>query len=222
MKEKEVKLIEIEEEIHADNTCTAGEVRSILDTTGTKMVNIMASPGAGKTSLILRTAEALRSRYRIAVIEADMDSSVDAEIITEHGFEAAQIRTGGFCHVEARMIKKTLQSMDLEQIDLLFLENVGNLICPAQFETGAQLNVMILSVPEGDDKPLKYPLMFRICEVLVINKTDYLGVADFDVNAVRERVRKLNPDMEVFEVSSKTGEGIAAWSRRLSERPTLL
>ncbi|MDY7028435.1 MAG: hydrogenase nickel incorporation protein HypB [Spirochaetota bacterium] len=184
------------------------------------MINLMASPGAGKTSLILKTLEALKadSPIRAAVIEADMDSMVDSEKIATAGFEAVQVRTGGFCHVDAWMVIKTIQTLDLPQIDLLILENVGNLICPAQFDTGADVNVMILSVSEGDDKPLKYPLMFRECEALIVNKIDFLELTDFDMKKLQDRVLRLNPDMKIFEVSCRTGEGIPRWSEWIVSR----
>lgn len=215
-----IRLIEIGEEIHGDNKREASRVRSLLDSAGTTMINLMASPGAGKTSLILKTLEALKvdSPIRAAVIEADMDSMVDSEKIAAAGIEAVQVRTGGFCHVDAWMVMKTIQTLDLPQIDLLILENVGNLICPAQFDTGADVNVMILSVPEGDDKPLKYPLMFRECEALIINKIDFLELTDFDMKKLQDRVLRLNPDMKIFEVSCRTGEGISRWSEWIVSR----
>ncbi|MFW5710828.1 MAG: hydrogenase nickel incorporation protein HypB [Spirochaetota bacterium] len=212
---KRVKLIQIGEDIEADNRAEAARVRRILAESSTYMMNLMSSPGAGKTSLILRTAEELKQSLRIAVVEADMDSQVDAEKLLAAGVPAVQLRTGGFCHADAHMISKTLPALELDRSDLLILENVGNLICPAQTDTGAHLNVMILSVPEGDDKPLKYPLMFRQCEALVVNKTDYLRMGDFDMEALRRRVANLNPDMQIFEVSCKTGRGLADWSEWL-------
>ena len=215
---KNVKLIRIGEEIKADNQTEAEQVRRKLTETSTYMVNLMSSPGAGKTSLILQTAEVLKHSLRISVVEADMDSQVDAETVLAAGVSAVQLRTGGFCHVDAYMISKTLPELELDQTDLLILENVGNLICPAQSDTGAHTNVMILSVPEGDDKPLKYPLMFRQCDALVVNKTDYLQMGDFDMEKLRRRVVNLNPDMRIFEVSCKTGQGIADWSEWLLQK----
>jgi hydrogenase nickel incorporation protein HypB len=207
-----IRLIEIGEEIHEDNRLRAAEVKSLLGETHTRMINIMASPGAGKTSLILKTAEALKENIRISVIEADIDSLTDAEKLTAAGIEAVQLHTGGFCHVDAYMMQKTLEEVDLEKTDLLILENVGNLICPAQSDTGAQLNLVISSVPEGDDKPLKYPLIFRVCDVLIINKIDFLPLCDFDIEAFRARARLLNPKIVIFELSCRTGEGIEAWT----------
>lgn len=208
----EVKLIQIGEDIRTDNRLEAEKVRQRLTEADTFMLNLMSSPGAGKTSLILKTIEALTNSLEIAVVEADMDSQVDAEAVSAAGVDAVQLRTGGFCHVDAYMLNKTLPEIDLARTDLLILENVGNLICPAQSDTGAHTDVMILSVPEGDDKPLKYPLMFRQCEALVVNKTDYLQMGDFDMQKLRQRVENLNPGMQVFEVSCKTGAGIRSWA----------
>jgi len=224
---KDIRLIEIGEEIHGENKAEAARVRKLLSAAGTGMLNLMASPGAGKTSLILKTLEGLavhdagRKAVRSAVIEADMDSLVDSEKISAAGVEAVQIRTGGFCHVDAWMVMKTLSAMDLAAVDLLFLENVGNLICPAQFDTGARANVMILSVPEGDDKALKYPLMFRECEALVVNKIDFLELTDFDMEKLEQRVKLLNSDMKIFPVSCRTGEGIGDWVDWVRSRFTL-
>ncbi len=215
---KEVKLIEISEDIKADNRAEADQVRKLLAESETHMVNLMSSPGAGKTSLVLRTAELLKESLQIAVVEADMDSQVDTETLLTAGVSAVQLRTGGFCHVDAYMMRKTLSELQLDDTELLILENVGNLICPAQSDTGAHTNVMILSVPEGDDKPLKYPLMFRQSDALVVNKTDYLQMGGFDMSELRRRVVNLNPGMPIFEVSCKTGEGIAGWAEWLLQR----
>ena len=219
---REVRLIQIEEDIQADNRIEAEKVRGRLAEAGTFMLNLMSSPGSGKTSLILRTIEAVQSMQNpalgMAVIEADMDSQVDAETILDAGVPAVQLRTGGFCHVDSYMVSKTLPNLDLGSTDLLILENVGNLICPAQSDTGANSNVMILSVPEGDDKPLKYPLMFRECDALVVNKADYLQMGDFDMDSFRRRAKKLNPEIEIFEVSCKTGAGVQQWAEWLLGR----
>ena len=206
-----VRLIEIKEDILSDNRDLADEIRNMLRKRRVFMLNLMASPGGGKTSLILNTINGLKDALGIGVIEGDIDSTVDAERVAREGVPAVQLKTGGFCHLDASMIDKALREMDLENLDLIIIENIGNLVCPAEFDTGAVKNVMILSVPEGDDKPLKYPLMFSICDVLIINKIDYLSIAEFDVNAVKERVYKLNPEIKIFEVSCKTGEGIQAW-----------
>lgn len=210
-----VKLIEVKEDILADNDKVAADLRSELKARGTFLLNLMASPGAGKTSLVLRTIEALRNKLEIGVVEADIDSTVDADRVAECGISAVQLRTCGFCHVDATMMGDGIAAFGAKQLDMIILENVGNLVCPAEFDTGAARNVMILSVPEGDDKPLKYPLMFSICNAILINKIDYLGLSDFDVKKFRERVHRLNPDVAIFEVSCKAGDGLAAWSEWL-------
>jgi len=209
---EEVRLIEVKEDIMSDNDAVARSLKDRLSKEKTFLINLMSSPGAGKTSLILKTLERLETELRIGVIEADIDSMVDAEKVAAHGAAAVQLRTGGFCHLDASMVEKGLNSMALDDLDLIIIENVGNLVCPAEFDTGAIKNVMILSVPEGDDKPLKYPLMFSVCDVLLVNKMDYLHLSDFDVEALRERVLNLNRQIEIFEVSAKTGEGIDAWT----------
>ncbi len=211
----EVRLIEVKEDIHADNKLKADELRSGLKRNKSFLMNLMSSPGAGKTTLILKTIEKLRNEINIGVMEADIDSKVDAEKIAAQGISAVQIRTGGFCHMDASMVAKGLDAMDLDNLDLVILENVGNLVCPAEFDTGAIKSVMILSVPEGDDKPLKYPLMFTVSDVLILHKTDYLELSDFDVEACRRRALNLNPDIRIFEVSSKTGRGLDAWTNWL-------
>lgn len=219
MKDK-VRLIDIKSEILSENKNLANEIRGNLEREKTYMLNLMSSPGSGKTSLILKAIDELREELRIAVIEADIDSMVDSEKVAAHGVSAVQIRTGGFCHVDANMVEKALESMDLAAFDLIFLENVGNLVCPAECDTGATSNAMILSVPEGDDKPLKYPLMFTVCDVLVVNKIDYPDYADFNREALRERVCSLNPRMRIFEMSCKTGRGLHAWTSWLKEEVT--
>jgi hydrogenase nickel incorporation protein HypB len=216
----EIRLIEIKEEILADNDKIAGEIRERLRSRQVFMLNLMASPGGGKTSLIVQTVRGLKDQFRVAVIEGDIDSVIDAEKVAGEGVPAVQIRTGGACHLDAVMVEMALREMDLYALDLIIIENVGNLVCPAEFDTGAVRNVMILSVPEGDDKPLKYPLMFTICDVLVVNKIDYMAVADFDVKVLQERVLKLNPKIRIFEVSCRTGEGIPAWTDWLKNEIT--
>ncbi len=208
----EIRLIEVKEDILADNDAAADGLREKLKQKNTFMINLMASPGAGKTSLLLRTIDALKNDLKLAVIEADIDSMVDAEKIAATGIKSVQLRTGGFCHLDVSMVKKGLEAVDTEALDLIFIENVGNLVCPAEFDTGATKDIMILSVPEGDDKPLKYPLMFSKCHVLLVNKIDYLSLSDFNMELLEERVKKLNPDIEIFKVSCKTGEGIDAWA----------
>ena len=207
----DIRLIEVKEEILADNTKLATEVRERLRKTKTMLLNLMSSPGSGKTSLILRTAEGLKGSLRLGVIEADIDSTVDAEKVAARGIPAIQLRTGGFCHLDATMVTQGIDAMAVNEFDLVIIENVGNLVCPAEFDTGAHKNVMILSVPEGDDKPLKYPLMFSICDLLLVNKIDYLSLSDFDMAALRGRVLALNPRITILEVSCKTGAGIEGW-----------
>jgi hydrogenase nickel incorporation protein HypB len=206
-----IRLIEVKEEILADNIKLAAEVRERLRKTKTMLLNLMSSPGSGKTSLILRTAEGLKGSLRLGVIEADIDSTVDAEKVAARGIPAIQLRTGGFCHLDATMVTQGIDAMAVNEFDLVIIENVGNLVCPAEFDTGAHKNVMILSVPEGDDKPLKYPLMFSICDLLLVNKIDYLSLSDFDMAALRGRVLALNPHITILEVSCKTGAGIEGW-----------
>lgn len=207
---KAVRLIEVREDILSDNNAKAGELRKTLKQQNTFLVNLMSSPGAGKTSLILKTIAAIDHRITVGVMEADIDSKVDAEKIAAQGIEAVQLRTGGFCHLDATMVSKGLEAMDVANLDLIIIENVGNLVCPAEFDTGATKNIMILSVPEGDDKPLKYPLMFTVSDVLIIHKTDYLTLSDFNVALAKERATTLNPRLKIFEISSKTGAGIQA------------
>jgi hydrogenase nickel incorporation protein HypB len=175
------------------------------------LVNLMSSPGSGKTSLILQTIAGLKDSVKLGVIEADIDSMVDAEKVAAKGIRAVQLKTGGFCHLDATMVTQGIDALSVGDLDLVIIENVGNLVCPAEFDTGAHKNVMILSVPEGDDKPLKYPLMFSICDVLLVNKIDYLSLSDFDMEAMRKRVLALNPKIEIIEVSCKTGAGIDQW-----------
>ena len=208
---EEIKLIEIKENILSDNDEAARQLRQKLADEKTFVINLMSSPGAGKTSLLLQTIERLKNELRIGVIEADIDSVVDAEKIRESGAAAVQLRTGGFCHLDAAMVKTGLDGIGSKDFDLIFIENVGNLVCPAEFDTGAMKSAMILSVPEGDDKPLKYPLMFTVSDVLLVNKTDMMALSDFDTAALRKRVHKLHPEMEILEVSAKTGAGMDQW-----------
>lgn len=206
-----IRLIEVKEEILSDNIKAAEEIRERLRAAKTMLLNLMSSPGSGKTSLILRTIEGLKGSLRLGVIEADIDSVVDAEKVAARGIPAVQLRTGGFCHLDATMVTRGIDALDISELDLVIIENVGNLVCPAEFDTGAHRNVMILSVPEGDDKPLKYPLMFSICDLLVVSKIDYLSLSDFNMALLRERVLILNPRIKILEVSCKTGAGIEGW-----------
>lgn len=207
----EIRLIDIREQILSDNKGLADRIRQQLSEQKVFMLNLMGSPGAGKTSLILRTIESLADRYRIAVVEADIDSLVDSEKVAAMGIRTVQIRTGGFCHVDAAMMEKALESLPLDELDLIILENVGNLVCPAETDTGAIRNAVILSVPEGDDKPLKYPLIFTVSDALVINKIDYMDRADFDLDRVRERTSALNAQIRFFDLSCSTSAGIEGW-----------
>ncbi len=213
-----VRLIEVKENVLADNDALAKELQQDLKQKKTFLLNLMASPGAGKTSTILATLDKIKSKMKIGVMEADIDSTVDAEKIAATGTEAIQIRTGGFCHMDATMVKDGLNAIGYEDFDLVILENVGNLVCPAEFETGAIKNAMILSVPEGDDKPLKYPLMFSVCDVLLVNKIDYLEMSDFSVEKMTEWVRKINPDIKIIEISCKTGQGVDLWAKWLKDQ----
>ena len=208
---EQVRMIEVKQNIHADNEIVADELRKRLAEEHTFLLNLMSSPGAGKTTTILSTISALQDEFKVGVIEADIDSMVDSEKVAAAGISAIQLRTGGFCHLDASMVNHGLEGLDPSRFDLMIIENVGNLVCPAEFDTGAIKNAMILSVPEGDDKPLKYPLMFTVCDVLLVNKIDYLEFSDFDLEAMRERVKRLNPNIQIFEISAKTGAGIDAW-----------
>ncbi len=206
------RIIEVKRSIFEDNDADANRLREELKAEKTFLLNLMSSPGAGKTTTLKRTIAALKDEMQIGIMEADIDSDVDAQAITEAGARAIQIHTGGMCHLDADMTRQGIREFGTKDLDLVVLENVGNLVCPAEFDTGSTKNAMILSVPEGDDKPLKYPLMFTICDVVLINKCDTLSVFDdFDKDAVVERIHKLNPKAEVIFVSAKTGEGFDAW-----------
>ena len=213
-----IRLIEVKENVLADNEALGKELQQELKKKKTFLLNLMSSPGAGKTSTILATIGKLKSDLKIGVMEADIDSTVDAEKVAAAGVEAIQIRTGGFCHMDATMVKEGLDAIGYQDFDLVILENVGNLVCPAEFETGAIKNAMILSVPEGDDKPLKYPLMFSVCDVLLVNKMDYLELSDFSVEKMTEYVKKLNQNIEIIEISCKTGQGIDLWAKWLKDQ----
>jgi hydrogenase nickel incorporation protein HypB len=212
-----VKVLEIKQSVFADNNRQADEIRQELKQSQTFMLNLMSSPGSGKTTTLVRTIEALKDELAIGVIEADIDSDVDAHTVALAGARAIQLHTGGMCHMEAFMTRQGLDELGAGALDLVVLENIGNLLCPADFDTGAVKNAMILSVPEGDDKPLKYPHMFSVVDVLLINKIDALAFFDFDFEAVSQRVKQLNPNIEIIPISAKTGQGIdqwAAWIRR--------
>lgn len=208
----EVRILEIKQSVFADNDKQAAQMREDLKGRGIFLLNLMSSPGAGKTTTLLRTIEALKDEMRIAVMEADIDSDVDAHAIAATGVKAIQLHTGGMCHLDADMTQQGLDGLAADDAQLVILENVGNLVCPAEFDTGACKNAMLLSVPEGHDKPLKYPLMFSICDVVLINKTDVLPYFDFDMEKCREYIHMRNPNARVLPICAKTGEGIDAWA----------
>ena len=211
------KVYEIKQRVFADNDLEADKVRTELKKDKTFLLNLMSSPGAGKTTTLTKTIDAMKHDFRIGVMEADIDSAVDADTISETGAKVIQLHTGGMCHLDADMTRQGLLELDTSDVDLAILENVGNLVCPAEFDTGAVKNAMILSVPEGDDKPLKYPLMFQVCQCLLINKIDVLPYFDFDLEACKERVWKLNPNMKIIPISARTGEGMDEWIDWLKE-----
>lgn len=213
----EVRVIEVKENILADNDKEAEILRQKLKSKKTFLMNLMSSPGSGKTTTLLRTVEALKDKIKIGIMEADIDSSVDAETMANAGVKSIQLHTGGMCHLDAAMTEQGLNELGSDGLDLVVLENVGNLICPAEFDTGAAKNVMILSVPEGHDKPLKYPLMFSKVDALIINKIDVMPYFDFDMAKVREYVTKLNKNVKIFPISAKTGEGVDEWANWLYE-----
>lgn len=213
-----VKIIEIKKSVFAENEKDADELRKELKGKGVYLLNLMSSPGSGKTTTLIRTINLLKDRIRIAVMEADIDSDVDAIKIKEAtGIQSIQLHTGGMCHLDAEMTRQGLDGLDLEDIDLVVLENVGNLVCPAEFDTGSVRNAMILSVPEGDDKPLKYPLMFSVCDVVVVNKIDVLPFFDFDIEKCREYIHMRNPKARVIPVCAKTGEGVDVFAEWILE-----
>lgn len=211
------KVYEIKQRVFADNDLEADKVRTELKKDKTFLLNLMSSPGAGKTTALTKTIDAMKHDFRIGVMEADIDSAVDADTISETGAKVIQLHTGGMCHLDADMTRQGLLELDTSDVDLAILENVGNLVCPAEFDTGAVKNAMILSVPEGDDKPLKYPLMFQVCQCLLINKIDVLPYFDFDLEECKKRVLKLNPDMKIIPISARTGEGMDEWIDWLKE-----
>ncbi len=211
-----VKVIEIKKSVFADNDRDAGNLRKELKDKGVYLLNLMSSPGSGKTTTLIQTINRLKDKIRIAVMEADIDGDVDAVKIKEAtGIPSIQLHTGGMCHLDAEMTRQGLANVGLDDVDLVILENVGNLVCPAEFDTGAVRNAMILSVPEGHDKPLKYPLMFSVCDVVVINKTDVLPYFDFDLDKCREYIKMRNPKAAVLPVCARTGEGVDAFAQWL-------
>ena len=218
MSSKNVRVISVNRSVFATNDRIAEETREQMKRDKTFFVNVMASPGAGKSTTLLRTISELKEEFKIGVMEADIDATVDAEKMQAAGVDSIQVHTEGECAMNAGMVKKSLESFPSEEDDLLFLENVGNLVCPAEEDTGSTMNLEILSYPEGDDKPLKYPLMFSVCQVVLINKIDTRDYFDFDDDAVVERIHALNPDCKIFFLSAKTGEGFDAWVEYLREQ----
>lgn len=214
---KDFKVIEVKRSIFEDNDADAVSLRAELKSEHTFLLNLMSSPGAGKTTTLKKTIELLKDEMKIGVMEADIDSDVDAAAISDTGVRAIQIHTGGMCHLDADMTRQGIKEFGTKDLDLVVLENVGNLVCPAEFDTGSCKNAMILSVPEGDDKPLKYPLMFSICDVVLINKTDVLPYFDFDMDKCREYIRARNEKAKVIPISAKEGEGFEEWISWLRE-----
>ncbi|MGN0075834.1 MAG: hydrogenase nickel incorporation protein HypB [Parafannyhessea sp.] len=212
-----IKVIEVKESVFSNNDREAEALRQRMHDAGTMMINLMSSPGAGKTTLLSATTRALADEMRIAIMEADVDSDVDAHTVQEAGAKAIQLHTGGMCHLDAAMAEQGLAQLGFEGQDLVVIENVGNLICPAEFDTGAGKKVMILSVPEGDDKPLKYPLMFEVSDLVLISKVDTLPYFDFDKRKLERNVRLRNPDARIIYLSAKTGEGMDEWLDWLRE-----
>jgi hydrogenase nickel incorporation protein HypB len=212
------KIIEVKQSVLEDNDRRADELRGELKENRTFLLNLMSSPGSGKTTTLRRTIEALKDEFHIGVMEADIDSDVDAATIEKTGAKVIQLHTGGMCHLDAHMTRQGLENLGTEDVDLAILENIGNLVCPAEFDTGAVKNAMILSVPEGHDKPLKYPLMFTICDVLLINKIDVMPVFDFDLEKCKEYAWRRNPNMKIIPICARTGEGMGEWIDWLREQ----
>lgn len=217
----EFKTIEIKQSVFADNDKRADELREELKEKKLFLLNLMSSPGSGKTTTLTRTIEVLKDEFRIGVMEADIDSDVDTKTISDLGVKAIQLHTGGMCHLDADMTAQGLEGLEIGDLDLAILENVGNLVCPAEFDTGAVKNAMILSVPEGHDKPLKYPLMFSICDVVLINKIDVMPYFNFDMEACKEYILMRNPNAKIIPICARTGEGIEEWTNWLKEQVNL-
>lgn len=211
------RIIEVKQSIFADNNADAENLRREMKAQGTFLVNLMSSPGSGKTTTLTRLLAALPEKMKVGVMEADIDSDVDADTISRTGTRVIQLHTGGMCHLDADMTRQGIRQLGSSDLDLVILENVGNLVCPAEFDTGAALNMMILSVPEGHDKPLKYPLVFQVCDVMIVNKIDVLPYFDFDMEKVTAYARKRNPNIRIFPISAKTGEGIDVLAQLLTE-----
>lgn len=216
---EKMKVIEVKQSVFADNDADANKLREQLKEEKTFLLNLMSSPGSGKTTTLVQTINKLSKDLKIGVMEADIDSDVDAWTISEKtSAKSIQLHTGGMCHLDADMTRQGIKELGTEELDLAILENVGNLVCPAEFDTGASMNVMILSVPEGHDKPLKYPLIFTVCDALIINKIDVLPYFDFDMEKVKEYAHLRNPDLKIFPISAKTGEGMDEWCDWLREQ----
>lgn len=213
-----VRVIEVKRSIFESNDKDAEKLRGELKESKTFLLNLMSSPGSGKTTTLKRTIETLKDKYRIGVMEADIDSDVDAKAIAELGVKSIQLHTGGMCHLDADMTRQGIRELDVSDVDFAILENVGNLVCPAEFDTGSTKNAMILSVPEGHDKPLKYPLMFSICDVVLINKMDVAPYFDFDLEKCKEYIHMRNPKAIIIPICAKTGDGIDEWAGWLSEQ----
>jgi len=212
------KILELKQDIFKANEITADGIRDEFRKNKKLMINVMSSPGSGKTTTLVRTIEHLKDIVRVGVMECDIDASVDAETIAAKGGKSIQLHTGGMCHMDAAMTKQGLDAMGTDDVDLIFIENVGNLVCPAEFDTGAGINITILSVPEGDDKPAKYPLVYQVSDVVLINKVDALPVFDFSKELAEERIHKLNPNARIFYISSKKDEGFEPWIMWLQDR----
>ncbi|MBO6155444.1 MAG: hydrogenase nickel incorporation protein HypB [Lachnospiraceae bacterium] len=213
-----VTVLELKQDVFDANEVNADKVRQEMTESHQLMINVMSSPGSGKTTTLVRTIKELQPEIQVGVMECDIDASVDAETIQAAGARSIQLHTGGMCHMDAQMTKQGLNEMGTEGLDLIFIENVGNLVCPAEFDTGANINMTILSVPEGDDKPAKYPLVYEVSDVVLVNKIDAMAVFDFNKELAEERIHALNPNAEIFYVSSKTGEGYEAWIRWLKNK----
>lgn len=212
---EKVKFLDIKQSVFKNNDNRADKLRKELKDKGVFLLNLMSSPGSGKTTTLMATINALKDKVKIGVMEADIDSDVDAKKIASTGVKSIQLHTGGMCHLDAEMTRQGVEGLDTDDVELAILENVGNLVCPAEFDTGASKNAAILSVPEGDDKPLKYPLMFSVCDVVLINKIDVLPYFDFDMDKCKEYIKMRNPNAKVIPICAKTGEGIDEWTQWL-------
>ncbi|QNO14276.1 hydrogenase nickel incorporation protein HypB [Alkalicella caledoniensis] len=217
---EDYKVIKVKKSVYENNNLEAEKVRERLKSEKTFLLNLMSSPGSGKTTTVVRTIKSLKDKMKMGVIEADIDSYVDAEKVAKAGAKAIQLQTGGMCHIDAIISRDGLDSIGSQELDFVIIENIGNLVCPASYDLGACKNAMILSVPEGDDKPLKYPKMFSTVDALIINKIDTMEYFDFDLEAVRKRVKEMNPNIEVFEISAKTGQGFDQWTQWLERNIT--